>query len=61
MNLFEKLVCPNCKTVGLQCCTTATCEDEPVPVNGYAVCDHCHSHYPIANNILDLAPRGARI
>lgn len=61
MNLFERLVCPNCKTVALQCCTTATCDDEPVPVNGYAVCDRCHSHYPIADHILDLAPRGPHL
>lgn len=61
MNFFEKLVCPNCKMVALHCCTTATCDDEPVPVNGYALCDRCHSHYPITDHILDLASRGSHL
>lgn len=61
MNLFEKLVCPNCKTVALHCCTTATYDDEPVPVNGYALCDRCHSHYPISDHILDLASCGPHL
>ncbi len=28
---------------------------------GYAVCDRCHSLYPIADYILDLAPRGPHL
>lgn len=60
MNLFERLVCPNCKIGSLQCRITAADADEPVPLNGFALCDRCNSHFPISEHILDLAPRGSQ-
>lgn len=60
-NLFEKLVCPLCRSRGLRLSTTESCADDPIPEFGYAVCDGCDSLYPIAGHILDLAPRANRV
>lgn len=60
-NLFEKLVCANCRSRGLRLSTTAPRAEEPIPEYGYAVCDGCNSLYPIAAHILDLAPRATKL
>lgn len=59
-DILSRLVCPNCKHVGLRLSTSAASGTDELPEYGYAVCDQCGRLYPIAEQILDMARYEAR-
>jgi SAM-dependent methyltransferase/uncharacterized protein YbaR (Trm112 family) len=55
LDLWSRLMCPNCHAEGLRLSANRPLCANELPEYGYAVCDTCQRLYPIAAGILDLA------